>query len=52
MAEMENMVTRCPDDFKCETYVIGQSFEGREQKILKVEELIETVFINSMSYCY
>ena len=36
MMEMEAMVARCPTGHICETYVIGQTREGRDQKVLKV----------------
>ena len=40
MAEMEVMKTRCPTGHSCETYSIGQSFEGREMKVLKVCQIV------------
>ena len=44
MLEMEDMAARCPTSlsahgFQCELYNIGQSFEGRDMKVLRVREI-------------
>ena len=40
MEELEEMAARCPTDVPdlvCDTHVIGQSCEGRELKMLRVQ---------------
>ena len=44
MAEMEDMKTRCPTGHNCETYVFGQSFEGRDLKMFKVGRRITSIY--------